>query len=72
MHYKLKKQPKEAVYGEYPCNDYLNNALRFLMQDDEPNKGAVHEICYCISKANGRFADDVKSELTARGLLPWE
>lgn len=66
---------KRNKYGEYPCNDYLNNALRCLLKDDNPRRpviaNAISEICYCISKADGHFADDVAKRLAETGLCPF-
>ena len=66
------KRKKKEVYGEYPCNDYLNNALRFLLDEKPDTKEAISEICYCISKGNGYFCDDVKEKLVRTGLCPYQ
>lgn len=61
-------------YGEYPCNDYLNNALRALLADDPCRPtvaNAIGEICYCIMKADGKYADDVAKRLAETGLCPY-
>jgi len=50
-------------YGEYPCIDYLNNALRYLLEDEKPNVNAINEIVYCIKKAKGRIYADVSKKL---------
>lgn len=74
MYEKLFKQHKNQ-YGEYPCNDYLNNALRSLLMDDDPHRptvaNAIGEICYCIMKADGKYADDVAKRLAETGLCPY-
>ena len=59
-------------YGEYPCNDHLNNALRLLLEDEKPNANAIAEICYCVRKANGHYADDVARKLALTGLCPYK
>ncbi len=64
-----KKDDKQ--YGEYPCNDYLNNALRDLLNDNLNTKEAISEICWCIRKGNGYFCDDVKEKLIKMGLCPY-
>ena len=46
---KIKKQNKKI--GEYPCVDYLHNALRFI-KDNKLNQ-AYTEICFAILKSNG-------------------
>lgn len=46
-------------YGKYPCVDYLNNALRSLLKDENPNVHAINEIVFCIKHADGEIHDDV-------------
>lgn len=46
---KIKKQNKKI--GEYPCVDYLHNALR-LIKDNKLNQ-AYEEICFAILKSDG-------------------
>ena len=61
-------------FGTYPCNVYLNNAIRFLLKVEPSNddvNSAISEICYAIYKANGSFAKDVKEELINRNLCEW-
>ncbi len=66
---------KKNIYGEYPCSDYINNALRFLLESDDPHHlliaNAIGELCYCISKANGYYHDDVARKLAETGLCPY-
>jgi len=62
---------KNKRFGVYPCNDYLNNALRLLLQE-EPTDNVVHaisEIIYCVREANGHFVRDVKKILKERGYI---
>lgn len=61
----------DKKYGQYPCNDYLNNALRDLLNDNPNTKEAISEICYCISKGDGYFCDDVKEKLIRTELCPY-
>ncbi len=61
----------DKEYGQYPCNDYLNNALRDLLNDNPNTKEAISEICWCIRKGNGYFCDDVKEKLIKMGLCPY-
>lgn len=72
----FRSKKKEQVYGEYPCVDYINNALRYLLKNDVPYSsnriGAISELCYCISKADGYFYKDVAKRLTETGLCPFE
>ena len=55
---------------DYPCAYLLNSALRFLLTDQERNLNAISEICWCIKKAEGEFAEDVAKELINLGYDP--
>lgn len=57
---KLIKRYKKWGYPE--C-DYLNNALRFLMENPEKNELAIKEIYFALILTNGYFHDDVKASL---------
>ena len=52
-----KNQPKGMGY---PVCDYLNNALRRLLDEPFKNDYVISEICYAIEKSGGYFKDDVK------------
>lgn len=67
--YSINKDKKEK-YGDYPCEDYLNNALRFLAYDEKANKGAISEICYCLFHADGKVYPNVKEVLIEKNLYP--
>ena len=55
---------KNNLFGKYPCNDYLNNALRFLLRNNDGDRElAIEEIVYAIRKADGYLYDDVKATL---------
>lgn len=57
--------------GEYPCCDYLNNALMFLLQQKEISNGsktAIDEICWAIYKGNGYVYRHVLDLLWEKGL----
>jgi hypothetical protein len=57
-------QKKNNMFGKYPCNDYLNNALRFLLRNGEGDRElAIEEIVYAIRKADGYLCDDVKQKI---------
>ena len=53
---KIKKQNKKI--GEYPCVDYLHNALRFI-KDNKLNQ-AYEEICFAILKSDGILTKEDK------------
>jgi len=57
---------KNNKFGKYPCNDYLNNALRFLLRNGEGDRElAIEEIVYAIRKADGYLCDDVKEKINS-------
>lgn len=58
---------KKSLYGQYPSNDMLNNAIRFILAD-KPNL-AIEEIVYAISKADGQLYKDVKEKLLVKGIM---
>lgn len=52
---------RNALFGRYPSCDMLNNALRFLFDDEDISKNELHaasEIIFAIQKANGYFHND--------------
>ena len=53
-------------YGKYPCQDYLNNALRYLAADKVMNMDAMLEICHCLHKAGGEIYPDVLALIKLR------
>lgn len=60
----LKK--KIDRFKEYPCNDYLNNALRFLLRNaDGDRENAIEEIVHAVIKADGYLFDDVAEKISA-------
>jgi len=61
----LKK--KKSLYGQYPSNDMLNNAIRFILADK--SNLAIEEIVHVISKADGQLCKDVKEQLLAKGIM---
>lgn len=66
-----KKTDEE--YGQYPCVDYLNNALRLLLGEEQYTPrmiNAISEICFCIHRAGGRYHDDVAKKLAETGFIP--
>lgn len=68
--FKKKKNP----YGEYPCVDYLNNALRALLKIESESPlvaTAIAEICLCIDVEKGRYHDDVARKLAETGKYPY-
>ena len=66
----FKNHNKETtnIYGTYPCVDYLNNALRYLLNEEQINENAISEICHCIKKAQGEIYSDVVHKMKEKGL----
>lgn len=61
---RLDRLEQNNMFGKYPCNDYLNNALRFLLRNSEGDRElAIEEIVYAIRKADGYLCDDVKEKI---------
>lgn len=52
----MNVKKKNALFGRYPSCDLLNNALRFLR--DENTDEAIEEIIFAIEKAGGYFHED--------------
>ena len=69
MIFGVKKKNKR--FGVYPCNDYLNNSLRYLLQEEPTDNviSAISEIIYCVQTGNGYFVKDVKKTLKERGYI---
>lgn len=47
---------KENKLNQYPCNVYLQNALRFIVNKE--NDEAYSEICWAIIKSGGRLTEE--------------
>lgn len=54
---KMKQKSKDRIFSEYPCADFLHNALHFLAR----NKPEVTygEICYALLKSGNKLTDEV-------------
>jgi hypothetical protein len=53
---KMKQKSKDRIFSEYPCADFLHNALHFLAR----NKPEVTygEICYALLKSGNKLTDE--------------
>lgn len=53
---KMKQKSKDRIFSEYPCADFLHNALHFLAR----NKPEVTygEICYVLLKSGNKLTDE--------------
>ena len=60
---------KQKPFDEYPACDHLNIALRILLDNADENIGAIEEIVFAITKANGYFYDNVKDLLRKNNVL---
>ena len=58
---------KKSLYGQYPSNDMLNNAIRAILAD-RPIL-AIDDIVHAISKADGYLHKDVKEQLLSKGIM---
>lgn len=56
-----KKKHNDKRLGQYPAINYLNNAIRFILNGD--TETAIEEIIYALSEADGYINDDVKEKL---------
>ena len=70
--FSRKKEKKQAQFQQnisrYPCNDYLNNALTYLLKYKNPDKLAISEIAWCIFVAGGKIREDVQQMMIEKGL----
>ena len=58
-------------YSNYPCEDYLNNALRWLFRMDKSDyvDRAVMEIVHCMQHSKYQFFTDVERILKEDGYI---
>lgn len=47
---------KNKVFNDYPCSDYLHNALHFISQGKID--AAYDEICHVIIRSGGKLTKD--------------
>jgi len=57
-------------YGYYPCNDLINNAIRFIYKGDIDS--AIEELLQTIWKANGHLNDDIKDMVMDAHYRVWK
>lgn len=65
----MNVKKKNALFGRYPSCDLLNNALRFLR--DENTDEAIEEIIFAIEKAGGYFHED-NIQMVANAKKRWK
>ena len=64
------KHKRHDRMGDYPSIVFVNNAMRFLMEDPPKVEVALEELYYEVIKSGGKFHDDVKAgyeKLAAQG-----
>lgn len=49
-------EDKNKVFNDYPCSDYLHNALHFISQGK--TDAAYDEICHAIIRSGGKLTKD--------------
>ena len=47
---------KDKVFNDYPCSDYLHNALHFISQGKID--AAYDEICHAIIRSGGKLTEE--------------
>ena len=62
----------ELLFGQYPCCDFLNRALRYLLKEENPNEKAINEICWAIFRADGYFFEDVEALLKEKQMFRYK
>ena len=65
----MNVKKKNALFGRYPSCDMLNNALRFLREENTDE--AIEEIVFAIEKAGGYFHED-NIQMVADAKKRWE
>ena len=57
----MKTKNKNSAFGRYPSCDFINNAIRFLL--DGRTDVALEELVYAIEKADGYFHEDIAEKI---------
>lgn len=52
---------RNSVFGNYPCCDMVNNAIRYILRGD--NDSAIEELLQAILKADGYVDEDLKNDV---------
>ena len=69
----MRTKKRNAIFGRYPSCDLLNNALRYLLRNNGPDReDAIEEIITAIHKADGYFHADIADEVESFNKLYWE
>ena len=69
----MRTKKRNALFGRYPSCDMLNNALRFLLRNNGPDREhAMEEIIMAIQKADGYIHADIADEVESFNERYWE
>lgn len=60
---------KNAIWGRYPCCDFVNNAIRFILSGDTDR--AISELLTAITKAGGYVHKDIEEKANAAHDRAW-
>ena len=55
------KRKRRDRMGEFPSIMFVNNAMRFLMEDPPKVEVALEELYWAVTRSGGGFHDDVKA-----------
>lgn len=58
-----RRNSKKDIKTVYPVETYINNAIRYLLNDYEVNKDAISELLFAIKKGGGSLHKDVAEKL---------
>lgn len=51
---KMKKKQNNKIFSDYPCSNYLHNALSFI-SDNKPDV-AYEEICHALLRSGDKLS----------------
>lgn len=57
----MKIKNKNAIFGKYPCCEFVNNAIRYVL--DGKTDAAVEELVQCIYKSDGYLHEDLQEKV---------
>ena len=52
---QIKQKKKDRIFSDYPCSDYLHNALKFLMNNNPDD--AYEEICNALIRSGDKLSE---------------
>lgn len=51
---RIKQKQKDKIFSDYPCSDYLHNALKFIA--DGKSDVAYTEICHALLRSGDKLS----------------